>query len=104
MEALDTTHAFPGFCVLSRDARMGKTLWGRPARPLPGVSLSASDIASEATSSLSLAGRCPRAVRLALAALGEHQAHSIAAALQIFKMTTETAYDAKAYDQKMQDL
>jgi hypothetical protein len=37
-------------------------------------------------------------------AAGEHCADSIAAALQIFKMTTETAYDARAYDQKMQDL
>lgn len=80
---------------------MGKTPWRRPARPLPGVSLSTSDIASEATSSLSLAGRCPRAVRLLWLRCS---AHSIAAALQIFKMTTETAYDAKAYDQKMQDL
>lgn len=31
-------------------------------------------------------------------------AEVIAAAAQIIKMTTETAYDDKAYDQKMKDL
>lgn len=51
--------------------------------------------------------RCPRRCSVALAAASVKallRSESIAAALQIIKMTTETAYDDKAYDQKMKDL
>lgn len=51
-------------------------------------------------------GACAFLQQFGCAAEGGNGLSSTAAAaavLQIFKMTTETAYDAKAYDQKMQE-
>jgi hypothetical protein len=71
---------------------------------LSGCSSEHQLIAQRSFLSLSSGNRCQNIVQLFGCCARELSADSSSLALQIFKMTTETAYDAKAYDQKMQDL